>query len=1655
MKRCNKIVHSSILLIIFLTSSIFAIQRTNNNNNDNNTTPFIKYSQLKGINRISSDDLITTKSSTLTNSSNKQIKVTSEDKVASLINSLFHDNNSQVRISRIQKDDIGLTHIRLTQYYLGYPVIGTDIVVHIDENMSIIGIDGSIAEALSANVHPSLSKTEAEGIAKASKKVSITKNNLVIFDNKLCYEMLIYDKTEDAPALWRTYIDAITGQILSKKNDIRYAAPSNNGTHLQISGARLNSEGGQDVTFEGWRDNGGNYFLYNKNAHWGVYNTQLSDWEQRSTGNWGISDPVAISAAKNLAIVQNYTSTVLNRNSIDGLGGFVGAHIHERNVEAYYGDVLHFGDGDGVNFGPYTTLDIVAHEFAHGITEYTSGLIYEDESGALNESFSDIFGTLVEFYAQPDGRSAYPSKINGAADWLIAEDCALGPNPLRDMRNPERLNKPSFYFGPYWHNTYGDDGGVHTNSSVQNYLFYLLSEGGTINRYGRTYTIAPMGIQNAGRLAMYVNMYMLTNSAQYIDCKNGWVQAAGLLGLDATNVRRAWEAVGVFDKPWFTISPTNSFNSATVNQSTPVSLTAFFQNRGELTVNYSISSPLPSWLTASKNSGSITAKNFDFIDFTLNPAGLATGFYKTVIRFNHNTPLPFNMNFPDSINLLFLVYQPVTNASEIAVTPQPLNFGSIPLSTPTQKQFTITNSTTNSLTINSIILGGSNLFGSGRNNSGQIGTGDFTDKQSITAINLQEVIQIASSDNHTAALCRDGSVWTWGDNSFGQLADGTLANRSTPRRVVASGVKKIVVANGNTYFLHNDNTVRVAGWNGSTSPYSTPTDLYTGAVDIAACYQSVCFLRAEGSVFAWGRDKDGNLGNYTYGLFSPFRFLDAGVKKVYACDSTYYFLTSTGDLFAIGSNREYQIGDNTTISKSFFVKVPIDNVAELFTGKVLYTRKTDGTIWAWGNGLLGDGSTTTAHPVPVQISFTNVARIEGQTMLKSDGSLWGWGSNNFGELPSAGCTGCQNAVTAPVLVDLGPVTHFSKSNSTLILTKSNIEQSNTIGRTLPFTIAANSSATVNISFNIGTSGAFTDVLSLNTSSKLQPWTSYAAQVSVGGALHTITASAGTGGTITPSGDVTVEHGLNQTFNISPSQGYAIDALIVDGNSIGALPNYTFNNVTENHTINALFKTSTITKVTATVAAVSSTESGHPGSYAVDGNTTTRWSTAYSDPQWIVFDMGSQRSITDVVFDWELANARNYILEGSNDLNFSTKTTLVIKTGMANVNHRIDSLYGLTGPYRYYRMYGTVRNNAWGYSIYEARFYTRSTVTNYALTVNSTNGTVILNPTGGTYPSGTVVTLTAQPSAGWTFANWSGDVTGSSTSASVTMNSNKTVTANYNRITFTITASAGPNGTISPSNVTTVNYNGDQLYTFTPNSGYTVDAVTVDGVNRGALTSYQFTGVTSNHSIQVSFKQQTQQSTITVTSGAGGTITPSGVLTRNNGDIVQFTITANSGYRIKDVLVDNVSIGAVSTYSLTVSRSAHSVNVTFEQVSSDLLTKYSVPASSPFSSLDVTYRKFTTEGTGAPNLSNVTSFQINWNQPYNGLYVFAMNTNNGVPSWWIDLTTKATVDFNRNGPRFTLRNSGITNLDGGYYITMYNGNMVWVEQSGKFAITFQK
>ncbi|MEO7210401.1 MAG: M4 family metallopeptidase, partial [Chitinophagaceae bacterium] len=176
------------------------------------------------------------------------------------------------------------------------------------------------------------------------------------------------------------------------------------------------------------------------------------------------------------------------------------------------------------------------HELTHGVTQYTCNLNYSYESGAMNESMSDIMGKSVQFWAKP-------SDVN----WLLSNDMNW---IIRDMSNPNAQGQPDTYKGTKWYTGSSDNGGVHTNSGVGNFMFYLLVTGGSgTNDKGNSYSVSGIGLSEADQILYRSQTVYLTSTSQYADWRTACINAAtdlyGAASNEVTQVENAWYAVGI------------------------------------------------------------------------------------------------------------------------------------------------------------------------------------------------------------------------------------------------------------------------------------------------------------------------------------------------------------------------------------------------------------------------------------------------------------------------------------------------------------------------------------------------------------------------------------------------------------------------------------------------------------------------------------------------------------------------------------------------------------------------------------------------------------------------------------------------------------------------------------------------------------------------------------------------------------------------------------------------------------------------------------------------------------------------------------------------------------------------------------------------------
>ena len=341
------------------------------------------------------------------------------------------------------------------------------------------------------------------------------------------------------------YVDAQTGEILFR-NSILKEIDTTGIAHTGFSGK-------QEITTDFFFDPSASKFQYrlreegrgNGIITWNLLTTtnlsnriDFKDLDNTWTDNATL-DKYATDAHWAAELTYDYFYTNFGRNSIDDNGFRLNNYVHygEGFENAFWdGQQMLFGDGVG---NPYTTVDITGHEISHGLTDFTADLVYKDESGALNESFSDIFGNCIEYFAKP-----------ATATWRIGEDRG---SYFRDMSNPNLRSNPDTYQGNFWYVGTDDNGGVHINSGVQNYWFYLLTVGGNgINDVGKSYDVKGIGFENSAKIAYENLTSYLSPLSDYEEARFYSIMAAvdlfGNCSAQHAATVNAWHAVGIGDE---------------------------------------------------------------------------------------------------------------------------------------------------------------------------------------------------------------------------------------------------------------------------------------------------------------------------------------------------------------------------------------------------------------------------------------------------------------------------------------------------------------------------------------------------------------------------------------------------------------------------------------------------------------------------------------------------------------------------------------------------------------------------------------------------------------------------------------------------------------------------------------------------------------------------------------------------------------------------------------------------------------------------------------------------------------------------------------------------------------------------------------------------
>lgn len=504
------------------------------------------------------------------------VRLTAADVLRGHLTGLGLTEHDELVWYRTDTDQLGFSHHRYRQHHRGVLVDGAEWLIHEKDGL-VRTMNGKLVRGLQmGNVQPSLKAADAvkralihlpaqqymwedaaaeEMLKRVRNDRSATfypRPELVLAapnDERRsdafrpAWKMIVY--AQQPHSRKTVFVDAVDGQVL----DAFEMLCTNNapGTaQTKYSGERAIITEAVDTNLYRLRETtrGGGIETYDMQRGTSVGNAvDFTDADNFWDNFNGRQDEAATDAHWGAEMTYDYLLEKHDYRSLDNADMPMISYVHYDNklVNAFWnGSWATFGDGDGVETTALTSLDVVGHEFAHGITDFTSNLRYRNESGALNESFSDIYGATVEFFADPD---------NG--DWLVGEDFHVAPGgAFRNMANPNAEGHPDTYKGKSWASGEGDNGGVHTNSGVQNYWFYLMSEGGAGNNdNGETYDVEGLGLDAADQIAFRNLRYYLVELSNYADAREGALQATedifGPCSEAYKTTANAWFAVGV------------------------------------------------------------------------------------------------------------------------------------------------------------------------------------------------------------------------------------------------------------------------------------------------------------------------------------------------------------------------------------------------------------------------------------------------------------------------------------------------------------------------------------------------------------------------------------------------------------------------------------------------------------------------------------------------------------------------------------------------------------------------------------------------------------------------------------------------------------------------------------------------------------------------------------------------------------------------------------------------------------------------------------------------------------------------------------------------------------------------------------------------------
>lgn len=463
-------------------------------------------------------------------------------------------------------DANGASHVRMDRLYNSLPVIGGDMVMHMSPTGAFTDASLTMTSALTLNTKPATTSGQAIRAAKAAFDGTVEgrpTSTLSVYSRDgvtaLAHDVLVVGTAPSGlPSEMHVILDANTLAVLDKFDDIQTTAAAGTGNSLTSGVVSLTTDRTATTTYV-LRDptRGSHYVTDRNNTTSTAAGTTFTD----SDNLWGNSSTSSRqTAAVDAMYGQNTTWDFylsLGRSGIDGAGraGYSRVHYSTNYVNAYWSDAcfcMTYGDGQSPTYLPLVALDVAGHEMTHGVTARTAGLIYSGQSGGLNESMSDIMGTMVE-YRGARGNNL-PNFLIGERIYVANNNVQTPTTALRYMFQPSRDgSSPNCYTS-----TIGNLD-VHFSSGVSNHFFYLLSQGAvsppgfsiaasSLVCNGNT-ALTAIGRDAAARIMYRALSVYWTTSTNYTQARAGTLNAArDLYGTGSTQynaVAAAWSAVSV------------------------------------------------------------------------------------------------------------------------------------------------------------------------------------------------------------------------------------------------------------------------------------------------------------------------------------------------------------------------------------------------------------------------------------------------------------------------------------------------------------------------------------------------------------------------------------------------------------------------------------------------------------------------------------------------------------------------------------------------------------------------------------------------------------------------------------------------------------------------------------------------------------------------------------------------------------------------------------------------------------------------------------------------------------------------------------------------------------------------------------------------------